>query len=115
LGFAFYINSAEDKGIEFGEIALNIDREIGNRSGQGRDCGLLAACYRLRGDLARAFELYEQQLAITIEIGHVRDQADALTGIANAYIQQNENQKAADSYPRGTPKSGHTGSPENRP
>ncbi len=55
--------------IEYHEKALTIDREIGDRGGEGRDLGGLGTAYYVLGETHRAIEYNEQCLAIAREIG----------------------------------------------
>ncbi len=63
------------KAIEFHEQALVIDREIGDRRGEGADLGNLGIAYADLGETRQAIEFYEQALVIAREIGDRRGEA----------------------------------------
>jgi len=66
------------KAIEYHEQALVIDREIGDRRGEGNALGNLGLAYAALGDARKAIEFYEQALVIDREIGDRRGEGNAL-------------------------------------
>jgi len=69
------------RAIEYYEQALAIQREIGDRRGEGADLGNLGLAYAALGETRRAIEYYEQQLIITREIGDRRGEGNALANM----------------------------------
>ena len=58
--------------IKFYEQALLIDREIGDRRGEGAALGNLGIAYATLGETRRAIKFFEQTLFIDREIGDRR-------------------------------------------
>jgi len=61
-----------------------IDREIGDRRGEGADLGNLGLAYAALGETRRAIEYYEQALVIDREIGDRRGEGTDLYNMALA-------------------------------
>ena len=69
--------------------ALTIDREIGDRRGEGSVLGNLGVEYAELGETRRAIQFYEQQLAIAREIGDRRGEGIALNmSLAQAQLSE---------------------------
>jgi tetratricopeptide (TPR) repeat protein len=94
LGSAFCQLVKAAPAIELGEQALKIDRETANRSGEGRDFGLLAGAYRIKGETARATELYQQQLSVARELNDSRGEAMSLSSLATLHLQLKDGSRA---------------------
>jgi len=62
-----------------------IDREIGDRRGEGADLGNLGVAYKSLNDMQRAIGYYEQQFEIAREIGDRVEEGNALGNLGNAY------------------------------
>ncbi len=69
LGYAYFTEGETRKAIEFYEQALIIDRELGDRRGEGTDLDNLGSAYAALGETRKAIEFYEQRLVIAREIG----------------------------------------------
>ncbi len=65
-----------------------------NRSGEGRDFGLLATAYRIKGETARAVELHGRQLSVAREMGDGRAEAGALSSLASVHLQLKDGDRA---------------------
>ncbi|MBM4049798.1 MAG: tetratricopeptide repeat protein [Planctomycetes bacterium] len=76
------------------EQALAIDREIGDRRGEGADLGNMGLAYAALGEARKAIGYYEQQLVIVREIGDRQGACAALGNMAVAWRQLGEPQKA---------------------
>ncbi len=60
LGNAYADLGEVRKAIEYHEQALVIDREIGDRRGEGADLGNLGLAYAALGEVRKAIEYFEQ-------------------------------------------------------
>ena len=80
--------------IEFYEQGLVIDREIGDRRGEGAALGNLGLAYADLGETRKAIEFYEQQLTITREIGDRRGEGNALWNMSLALRELGEQDRA---------------------
>ena len=78
LGLAYATLGQVEKAIGFYEQALGIDREIGDRRGEGNALGNLGLAYAALGQVEKAIGFYEQHLAIVREIGDRRGEGTAL-------------------------------------
>jgi tetratricopeptide (TPR) repeat protein len=85
LGLAYADLGDARRAIELYEQALVIDREIGDRRGEGADRGNLGSAYLTLKDYERAVEYYRKQLAIVQEIGDRRGEGNALWGLAISF------------------------------
>ncbi|HFD38969.1 MAG TPA: tetratricopeptide repeat protein [Anaerolineae bacterium] len=79
LGNAYLQLGDARRAIQYYEQALAIDREIGDRQGEGNWLGNLGEAYRNLGDARRAIQYYEQALAIRREIGDRRGEGGTLS------------------------------------
>ena len=73
---------------EYHEQALAIDREIGDRRGEGNQLCNLGICYAGLGQTIRAIEYYEQALAIQREIEDRRGEGICLGNLAEALVDE---------------------------
>ena len=71
-----------------------IDREIGDRRGEGNDLGNLGNAYADLGDAKKAIEFYEQALVIDREIGDRRGEALGSWNLGLAYEKEGDLTKA---------------------
>jgi tetratricopeptide (TPR) repeat protein len=83
LGNAYRNLGETRRAIEFYEQALVIDREIGNRLGEGADLNNLGLAYAELGEIHRAIEFHEKALVIDREIGNRQGEANVLMNIGN--------------------------------
>jgi len=89
------------KAIEFHEQALLIDREIGNRKGEGTDLNNLGVCYGdFLGDARKAIEFYEQAFVIDSEIKNKYGEGIELSNLGLQYSNLGEYDEALDYYYR---------------
>jgi tetratricopeptide (TPR) repeat protein len=98
LGIAYAALGDARKAIEFYEQALVIDREIGDRRGEGNALGNLGAAYADLGDARKAIEFYEQALVIDREIGSKQGEGTRLSNLAGQYSSLAEYDKSVDYY-----------------
>jgi len=77
---------------------LEIDRQIGDRRGEGADLGNLGNAYLQLGDPRRAIEYYEHQLVITRQIGDRRGEGNALGNLGSAYKDLGDARRAIGCY-----------------
>ncbi|MFY9645456.1 MAG: tetratricopeptide repeat protein, partial [Terriglobales bacterium] len=80
--------------IEYHEQALQIDREIGDRRGEGAALGNLGNAYGSLGEYRRAIEHYELQLGMTREIGYRSGEGNALFNMSLALDKLGDRKKA---------------------
>jgi tetratricopeptide (TPR) repeat protein len=83
--FALSLRQHPRDSIRWLEAALRSARKLDNRAGEGSVLGNLGLAYADLGEYRRAMEHYEQQLAITIEIGDRRGHGNALGNLGNVY------------------------------
>ena len=62
--------------------AIDCDREIGDRRGEGADLGNIGSAYRDLGENSEAMKCYEQALAIHRETGDRRGEVKTLRNLA---------------------------------
>jgi tetratricopeptide (TPR) repeat protein len=98
LGIACYSLGETGRAIEYGEQALEIAREIGNRWDEGAAIGNLGIAYNVLGDTRRAIEYYEQGLEIAREIGDRRGEGIRLGNLGIAYHDLGETSRAIEYY-----------------
>ena len=84
--------------IEQYEQALVIDREIGDRRGEGADLGNLGMAYAALGEVRRAIEQYEQALVISREIGDRRGEGADLGNLGNGVRGPGQVGRAIEQY-----------------
>jgi tetratricopeptide (TPR) repeat protein len=82
------------RAIVYHEQALVIDREIGDRRGEGADLGNLGIAYADLVQVERAIDYYEQQLVIVREIGDRRGEGNALGNLGIAYADLGQVERA---------------------
>lgn len=73
--------------------ALEIDKALGNRGGEGEDLGNLGLAYYSLGDYHRAIEYHEQCLQVFRKISERRGEGNALINLGLTYLSLGE-------YPR---------------
>jgi tetratricopeptide (TPR) repeat protein len=73
---------------------LVIDREIGDRRGEGNALGNLGNAYADLGETRKAIEFYEQQLIIVREIGDRRGEGNALRNMSLSLDELGQRERA---------------------
>lgn len=73
-----------------------IDREIGDRRGEGNALGNLGTAYAALGDARKAIEFYEQRMVIAREIGDRRGEGNASYNMGLALYSLKEQRRAVD-------------------
>jgi len=94
LGSAYFVLGDARKAIEYCEQALAIDREIGDRHGEGVDLGSLGNAYFALDDAHKAIEYYEQALVIHREIGDRQNECTFLGNLGEVWRHLGEMDKA---------------------
>jgi tetratricopeptide (TPR) repeat protein len=82
---------------------LAIDREIGDRRGEGNALGNLGNAYACLGDASKAIEYHKQALAIDREIGDRRGEGADLGNLGNAYAALGDAHKAIEYHEQALP------------
>jgi tetratricopeptide (TPR) repeat protein len=85
LGTAYRNIGQVQRAISRYEQALEMSREIGDRSGEGRRLDELGTCYSALGQASRAIEYHEQALEIAREIGNRHGEGTALGNLGLCY------------------------------
>ena len=78
--------------------ALDIDRDIGDRQGEGNQLTGLGNCHYSLGEYRRAIDLYTQSLAIAREIGSRQGEGNQLGGLGNCHASLGAYRRAIDLY-----------------
>ena len=78
--------------------ALIINRQVGNKIGEGRTLSYLANAFQEQGQNKRALEYYTQALDIHQEVGHKRNQGLTLGNMAIIFHQQGDYERALEYY-----------------
>ena len=86
------------KAIEYYEQGLLIQREIGDRRGEGAKLGNLGSAYLNLGQYPKAIEYYEGALLISHEIGDRRGEGSRLGNLGSAYLNLGQTAKAIEYY-----------------
>ena len=76
------------------EQSLGIDREIGDRRGEGNDLGNLGSAYAALGQAERAIGFYEQRLVIVARSGDRQGEGADLGNLGLAYASLGEAERA---------------------
>ncbi len=98
LGVLYSKISFYKKSIEYGEKALRIAQEIGDKKGEGARLGNLGIAYFLQGDARKAIEYHEKALKIAQEIKDRRGESRRLGGLGSAYTFLGNARKAIEYY-----------------
>lgn len=89
--------------LDYYQRSLEIDREIGDRSGEGITLNNMGAVYFSLGEIQKALDTYDRSLEIYREIDDSRREAITLSNIGLVYRQLGEYQIALDYYNRALP------------
>ena len=98
LGVIYFSMGQSIKAIEYHQKALEIDRDIGDRSGEGADLGNLGSAYANLGQTNKAIEYYQKALEIDRDIGYRSGEGTALGNLGNAYRNLGQIDKAIEYY-----------------
>ncbi len=85
LGLAYNNLGQFQKAIQYHKKSLNIDRELGNRSGESASLGSLGNAYYSLGEFHTAIDYHQQALEIAREIGERSGEGKALGNLGIAY------------------------------
>ncbi len=94
VGLAYDSLGEVERAIGYHEQALKIDREIGDRRGEGKDLGNLGLAYFSLGEVERAIGFHEQRLVIAREIGDRQGEGQSLGNLGVAYSSLGEVERA---------------------
>ena len=98
LGSTYFSLGQHERAVEHLRQSLAIDREIGDRPGEGSDLGNLGNAYNSLGQHECAIEHLTQALAILREIGDRRNEGAALGGLGIAYDNLQQHERAVDHH-----------------
>ncbi|HEY9803876.1 MAG TPA: tetratricopeptide repeat protein [Leptolyngbyaceae cyanobacterium] len=96
LGNAYYSLGQYQRAIDFYQQSLEIQREIGDRFGEGNSLGNLGNAYNSLGQYQRAIDFLQQSLEIQREIGDRNGEGFSLRNLGNAYNSLGQYQRAID-------------------
>ncbi|HEY9849640.1 MAG TPA: tetratricopeptide repeat protein [Leptolyngbyaceae cyanobacterium] len=94
LGIAYRSLGQYQEAILFHQQSLEIDREIGNRSGESNSLNNLGNAYSCLGQYQEAIRSHKQSLEIAREIGDRFGEGSSLGNLGNAYVSLGEYQEA---------------------
>jgi tetratricopeptide (TPR) repeat protein len=80
--------------------ALKIDRDLGDRQGEGADLINLGNCHISLGDYRQAIDLYTQALTIARDLGYRRAEAADLGNLGNCHYCLGDYRQAIDLHTR---------------
>ena len=100
LGVVYYSMGQSIKAIEYYQKALEIARDINNRSGEGNNLGNLGLAYVNLGQIDKAIEYYQKALVIAKEIGSRTNEGTWLGNLGNAYANLGQINKAIEYHQR---------------
>jgi len=89
-----YKGSNPDKGIEYGQKALALAKELGWRLGQARSHNSLASNNFYKSKFSEAINHYNEAIEIYEDIGNKKEAADIFNNIGAIYINQSNYPKA---------------------
>jgi tetratricopeptide (TPR) repeat protein len=98
LGSAYDSLGEYEKARDYHQQSLTIDREIGDRSGEGGSLCNLGNIYYSLGDHEKAINYYKQALTVLKLIKHSKFIANTLMGLGDVYYSLGEHEKAIDYY-----------------
>ncbi|MDJ1177388.1 tetratricopeptide repeat protein [Roseofilum sp. BLCC_M91] len=94
LGIAYYAQGDYEAALSFHQQSLEIEQQIGDRSGIASSLGNLGNAYSSQGDYKAALSFYQQSLKISQEIGDRSGIANSFTGLGIAYRSQGDYKSA---------------------
>jgi tetratricopeptide (TPR) repeat protein/transcriptional regulator with XRE-family HTH domain len=83
LGIAHYLWGHLDEAEHYYRLSLQINREVGNRHGEGIRLGNLAELYHAAGEFAKALRHYDEAFKIYRELGYQHGEALTLCNFAD--------------------------------
>ncbi|WP_204153574.1 tetratricopeptide repeat protein [Leptolyngbya sp. CCY15150] len=98
LGNIDFVLGQYDQSIDFYEQALEIAREMGDRSSEGSALSGLGNSHAALGQYQQAIDFYEQALEIAREIGSRDGEGSVLDSLGNVYQSLGQYQQAIDFY-----------------
>ena len=98
LGISYQSQGGFAKAIEYHTQHLEIAKEVGDRSGEGKANRSLGNVYLSQGDFAKAIEYHTQQLAIANEVGDRAGAGEAYGNLGSAYQLQGDFADAIEYY-----------------
>jgi tetratricopeptide (TPR) repeat protein len=90
LGKIEHAQGNNDEALRCFQGALEIAREMGDKSSEGVTLGSLGSVYRGQGQYKRAIEFYTQGLDIAREIGNKHSEGNHLGSLGNVYLSQGQ-------------------------
>ncbi|MFD0963138.1 tetratricopeptide repeat protein [Pseudofulvibacter geojedonensis] len=100
LGYVSYIKGNYSKALEYYEISLNLDRDIGDEEGVATSFTNIGSVYLIKGNSPKALEYYKKGLAITEKIGDDKSIAASLNNIGYIYKTQGSVKEGLEYYHR---------------
>ena len=94
IGIVYKIQGELKKALEYYKQSFNIDRKIGNKTGEATNLGNIGIVYRIQGKLKEAIENQQQAVKIHREIGDKKGEAAGLSEIGVIYKNQGKLKKA---------------------
>ena len=98
LGSAYNSVGNYQQAVAFHNQALELNREIGNTSGEASVLGNLGNDYLLLGNYQKAIQCYQQSLLISREIGDLENNSYVLGNLGNVYYELGQYQESLQFY-----------------
>jgi tetratricopeptide (TPR) repeat protein/transcriptional regulator with XRE-family HTH domain len=96
LGIIYYLRGQLDEAERHYKMSLQINREIGNRHGEGIRLGNLAGVYHTSGEFRLAIRYYADALAIYRELGNQHGEALIMCNLADTRRDMGRPQEAVE-------------------
>jgi tetratricopeptide (TPR) repeat protein/transcriptional regulator with XRE-family HTH domain len=94
LGIVYYLRGQLDEAERHYALSLQINRELGNRHGEGIRLGNLAGIYHTVGEFEQALRYYGEALAIYRDLGNPHGEALTLCNFADTHRDMGRPQQA---------------------
>jgi len=94
LGIVYYLRGQLDEAERHYALSLQINRELGNRHGEGIRLGNLAGIYHSAGEFELALRYYDDALAIYRDLSNPHGEALTLCNVADTYRDMGRSQEA---------------------
>jgi tetratricopeptide (TPR) repeat protein len=98
LGHIEYAEGNYDKALRCFQEALEIAREVGNKSSESFTLGNLGRVYQTQGQYEQAIELHTQAIDIGREIGNKHSESVHLGNLGNVYYSQGQYERAMEIF-----------------
>ena len=98
LGEVYDLEGDKTRALEFYHKSLEINEELGDKSGIATSLNEIGLNYKHQGDIPKAIEFYTKALIIREEIGDQKAIAQSLTNIGLVYQHQGDIPKALENY-----------------